>query len=148
MIKLINTIKGRRRNSDSTIAMHQFHHVATLSIDIPLQPLLQPPVKNKVSHESRRRMQFHGHTVDGKPNMVETLILHLSIRIFHKRVSESPNLLTPSIHPYIHIARRPCRRIGYITAFPCPFKIQQGYPASLTLLYSATVALSSTSLRC
>ena len=38
--------------------------------------------------------------------------------------------------------------LGYITALPCPFKIQQLYPESFTLLYIATVASFSTLLRC
>lgn len=81
--------------------------------------------------------------------MIETLIIYMSIGVFSKRVGKRTNLITLSIHPNIHITPGILiNGLGYITALPCPFKIQQLYPESFTLLYIATVASFRTLLRC
>lgn len=73
----------------------------------------------------------------------------MSIGVFSKRVGKRTNIITPSIHPNIHITPGILiNGLGYITALPCPFKIQQLYPESFTLLYIATVASFRTLLRC
>lgn len=81
--------------------------------------------------------------------MVETLIIYMSIGVFSKRVGKRTNLITLSIHPNIHITPGILiNGLGYITALPCPFKIQQLYLKVFTLSYIATVASFRTLLRC
>lgn len=67
--------------------------------------------------------------------MVGTIIIYMSIGVFSKRVGKRTNLITLSIHPNIHITPGILiNGLGYITALPCPFKIQQLYPESFPLI--------------
>ena len=93
VVELVDSVEGKCRHSHLPCPVGQGDHIATLRPHILPQPRLQPPVIDKVRHEARRRMQLHGNAVHGKPDMVQTLIVHMPVVAFSKHVGKRADLL-------------------------------------------------------
>ena len=67
-------------------------------------------------------MQFHSYATHGKPYVVKALTAYTPIGIFHKGMGELTNIITPRIHPHIHITWHSCRWVGVHHRVALPFQ--------------------------
>ena len=67
-------------------------------------------------------MQFHSYATHGKPYVVKALTAYTPIGIFHESTGEPTDIITPCIHPHIHITWHPCRWVGVHHRVALPFQ--------------------------
>ena len=107
---LEDAVKGIGGHAHCSCAMGQFHAVFPLCGSLAEEPLLQPPVVDRIVEECRSVVQFHLYAVTFR-------ILYMVIA--RKGVGagfscEGDDLLRWCHHPYVDVARHACRwvRVG------------------------------------